>query len=95
MLIPKPEAGATAIVLLYDPSDGRIVHGLHYEVDPGGKLPDQATLEQAAHEAAAVHARDADKPLLPKLAALHADPKTFDLRRSYKVDPAKRVLVGA
>ena len=95
MLIPHPEAGDKAIVLLYNPADGRIVHGYYYEVDPGGKLPDHATLEKSAHEAAALHARAADRPLLPKLTALHADAKTFDLRKAYRVDPAKRVLVPA
>jgi hypothetical protein len=93
MLIPHSEAGAKAIVLLYDPGDGRIVHGYYYEVDAGGKLPDQATLEKAAHDAAALHAKPADKPLLPKLATLHADPKSFDLRKAYRVDPAKRVPI--
>ena len=93
MLIPHPEVGDRAIVLLYDPGSGRIVHGYHYEVDPGDKLPDRATLEKSAHEAAALHARAADRPLLSKLTALHADPKTFDLRKAYRVDPAKRVLV--
>jgi hypothetical protein len=95
MSIAPPAAGDRAVVLLYDPASGRIVHGLVYEVDPGGKLPSQAELEQSAHEAAALHAKPADRALLPKLTALHADPRSFDLRKAYRVDPAKRVLVDA
>ena len=93
MSIAATDAGDRAIVLLYNPGDGRIVHGLVYEVDAGGKLPSQAELEKSAHEAAALHARAADRPLLPKLTALHADAKTFNLRKAYKVDPSKRVLI--
>jgi hypothetical protein len=94
VLIGKPSVAHSAIVLLYDPADGRIVHGHYVEVEGGDKLPDAAALERSAREAAALHASDATKALLPKLAALHTEPKGMDMRRAWKVDTAKRVLVA-
>jgi hypothetical protein len=85
-----------AIVLLYDPTDGTIVHGHYYEVDEGGELPGRADLEKSAREhATREFDRRERKVSVDSLAALHVEPAKYRMRTAYRVDPKKRVLLEA
>jgi hypothetical protein len=88
-------AGNVAIVLLYDPADGTVIHGHYYEVDPGEKLPGQEDLEKSAREhATREFARRERRTSVEGLAALHVDPAKYRMRGvSHRVDPKNRVLV--
>jgi hypothetical protein len=85
----------SAIVLLYDPTNGTILHGLSYEIDnDGGELPDRDSLERSAreHGERELARREVPTPV-DSLAALHVDPVDFDFRRTYRVDPESRTLI--
>jgi len=88
------EGDTIAIVVLYDPRDGKIAHIHGSAVDAGSTLPDHATIEKEARDYLARYA-DKGRPRTRKLSVLHVDPKSFKPRASYKVDPKKRVLVEA
>ena len=52
----------SAIVVLYDPATGNIIHGHYCEADSSADLPDKAMLEQSAMEYAKRHAKKGVDP---------------------------------
>lgn len=84
-----------AIVLLYDPVTGAIVHAHYAGADPGAELPGRQALERQAIEYAKKW-RGARRQgvAVEKLPRLHVDPRAFRADRAYKVDVRKRTLVA-
>lgn len=80
-----------AVVVLYDPETGDIVHGHYCEADSNDELPDKSELETAAREYARRHARRGVDSA--KAQALHVEPASFRMNQKYRVDPQLRKLV--
>jgi len=91
--MPNESATHHAVVVLYDPKTGDIVHGHYCEADAEADLPSAKELEKTALESAKRHARKGVN--LTKAKVLHADPKSFQLGRQYRVDPKLKKLVEA
>ena len=88
------EIGWQALMVLYDPVNGKIAHVHYAGGDQGSKRPTRETLEQEALEyAARVPSVRARRFNVKKLSFLHLDPETFKTDRVYKVDIKKRILV--
>lgn len=82
-----------AIVLLYHPITGAIVHAHYAAADPGSELPGRQALERQAIEFAKRRGATRSGVAVAKLPRLHVDPRTFKPDRAYKVDVRKRTLV--
>jgi hypothetical protein len=89
--MPKEATTQHAVVVLYDPATGNIVHGHYCEADAGVELPSREELEKTALEYAKRHAKKGVD--LPKAKVLHIDPKEFQMGRKYRVDPKLKKLV--
>jgi hypothetical protein len=83
-----------AIVVLYDPVSGDIVHGHYCEVDPGMELPSREELEKQALDHAQTHLKPGGFDPA-KASILHVDPGTFRMDRAYRVDPKAKLLIEA
>jgi hypothetical protein len=81
----------SAIVVLYDPATGEIVHGHYCEADSSADLPGKEALEKAAMEAARHHQKKGGFDL-SKAHLLHVDPASFQMTRKYRVDPKLKKL---
>ncbi|HYU34805.1 MAG TPA: hypothetical protein VEW48_21865 [Thermoanaerobaculia bacterium] len=91
--MPNEATTQHAVVVLFDPATGTIVHGHYCEADAGVELPSREALEKTALEYARRHAKKGVD--LSKAKALHVDPKTFQMDRKYRVDPKLKKLVEA
>jgi hypothetical protein len=91
--MPNPTTTQQAVVVLYDPATGNIVHGHYCEADAGVEFPSREALEKTALEYAKRHAKKGAD--LTKASVLHVDPKALQMDRKYRVDPALKKLVEA
>ena len=82
-----------AVVVLYDPATGDIVHGHYCEAESQSDLPNKAELERTALERAKRHAKPGTQ--LARAQVLHVDPAGFEMNRLYRVDPKAKTLVEA
>jgi hypothetical protein len=89
----NPASVQQAVVVLYDPATGNIVHGHYCEADGGVEFPSREALEKTALEYARRHAKKGVD--VTKASFLHVDPKAFEMDRKYRVDPALKKLVEA
>ena len=83
----------SAIVVLYDPATGGIIHGHYCEADSSADLPDKATLERSAMEYAKRHAKKGVDPTKGQF--LHVDPSSFRMAQKHRVDVNLKKLVDA
>jgi hypothetical protein len=83
-----------AIVLLYDPVSGAIVHAHYAAADPGSELPGRQALERQAVEHAKRRGAKRHGVAVEKLRRLHVAPREFRADRAYKVDVRTRSLVA-
>jgi hypothetical protein len=81
-----------AIVILYDPDSGNVVHGHCCEVDPGIELPTREELEKCALDQARTYQEKGGLDSR-KACVLHADPVTFHMYRHYRVDLKTKNLI--
>jgi hypothetical protein len=70
------QSGFSAACLLYDPADGRVVHGHRVEVMPGAKK--QSLSEQEIEHDARYGAKHAGHPNVEKLMVLHVKDEEVD-----------------
>lgn len=77
-------------VVVYDPTDGRIVHTHHVIVLEGANMSPAKKVEQAALMLAEKAGNDRSK-----MAVLNLGSRSMDRRYRYRVDPKKRSLVRA
>jgi hypothetical protein len=89
--MPNPTTTQQAVVVLYDPATGSIVHGHYCEADAGSEFPSREELEKTALEFARRHARKGVD--VARAAILHVDPKALQMDRKYRVNPALKQLV--
>lgn len=80
-----------AVVVLYDPSTGDIIHGHYCEADSKADLPSKEALEKSAIEYAGRHHKKGIDPT--KAHVLHVDPSSFRMNRQYRVDPKLKKLI--
>ena len=69
------------LCVLYDPSNGAIVHTHWVTTLPGGRKIDEAELEKRIRERAAFRGRD-----VQGLKVLHVDPSEYKQGTRYQVD---------
>jgi hypothetical protein len=69
------------LCVLYDPSNGTIVHTHWVTTLPGGRKVDEAELERRIRERATSRGRD-----VKGLKVLHVDPKEYEPGTRYRVD---------
>ena len=81
----------SAIVVLYDPVTGDIIHGHYCEADSSAELPSNEMLEKTAIESARRHAKKGVDP--SKAHVLHVDPGSFQMDHKYRVDPKLKKLI--
>lgn len=81
----------SAVVVLFDPATGDIVHGHYCEADSSADLPDKDALEKSARE----HAKRHEKKGVDSAKAhvLHVDSGAFQMNRRYRVDLQTKKLV--
>lgn len=84
-----------AMVLLYDPFTGAIVHVHYAAADSGAELPGRQAMERQA----VAHAKQSGGTVrkgvaLDKLPRLHVDPCAFSPDRAYRIDVRTRTLVS-
>lgn len=89
------EIERAAIVLLYHPVTGAIVHVHYATADPGSDLPGRPALEREAVEYAKRRRGRRGGIAVEKLARFHTDPRRFRADRAYTIDVRKRSLVPA
>jgi hypothetical protein len=77
-----------SLVMVYDPTDGHIVHEHHFVTSRGGVHPDQEAREALALE----HARKSGHEI-SKVAMLSVKSGDFKHGSRYRVDVAQRQLV--
>jgi hypothetical protein len=80
-----------AVVVLYDPATGNIIHGHYCEADSSAELPSNEALEKSAIEYAGRHARKGIDPT--RAHVLHVDPKSFQMNHKYRVDAKLKKLI--
>jgi hypothetical protein len=69
------------LCVLYDPSNGAIVHTHWVTTLPGGRVVGQAEMEKRIRERAAFRGRD-----VQEMKVLHVDPKDYEQGTRYQVD---------
>ena len=75
------------LCVLYDPSNGAIVHTHWVTTLPGGRVVGQAEMEKRIRERAATRGRD-----VQKMKVLHLDPNEYKQGTRYRVDLEARKL---
>ena len=83
------EVERDSLVVLYEPSTGRIVHMHNVVTVNGGMHPDKNTVEKEALE----QLSQTQPSFKEKVALLHVDPSSLKPRTLYKVDTARHVLI--
>ncbi len=76
------------LCVLYDPSNGTILHTHWVTTLPGGHKVDKAELERRIRERATSRSRDVNG-----LKVLHVDPREYDQGMRYRVDVEAGKLV--
>lgn len=84
-----------AIVLLYHPVSGAIVHAHYAAADPGSAMPGRQAVEREAVEYARRRGARRNGIAVDKLPRLHVNPGRFRPDRAYAVDVRRRTLVPA
>jgi hypothetical protein len=85
---PMPETISDKICILYDPSDGRIVHVHRSTILAGGKLKTDDEVEVRAKENAAAKGHH-----VGALNILHLPAEAYDISKFYAVDVKGKKLV--
>ena len=82
------KAEEVRICVLYDPSNGAIVHTHKVTTLPRGRRLDDTAMERRIRELAKSHVADA-----PELKVLHVNPENIVMGTNYRVDVAAGKLV--
>jgi hypothetical protein len=88
-----PESAHMAIVALYDPTSGDILHWHCYCADDASDVPEPQALETEALDHARRHASDEKRKKLADASSVHFDRQSLKSRGPFRVDTKTRRLV--
>src|SRR5262245_19832497 len=88
-----PPSQHLAVVALYDPASGDILHWHCASADDAAHLPSPQALEKEAVDHALHHAPAETQPGLKKAGFVHVDQKVVKGHGPFKVDTRTRTLV--
>jgi len=88
-----PHSEHVAIVALYDPASGEILHWHYCSADDASELPTPHVLESEALDHAMRHAAEEKRKKLSEASFLHVDRQNLKSRGPFKVDMQTRGLV--
>src|SRR5262245_31984244 len=91
--IKLPESEHLAIVALYDPASGDILHWHYFCADDAAQMPSPQALEREAADHAMRHAPAETRTTLEKASFVHVDRQTLIARGPFKVDTRTRSLI--
>ena len=92
-LTKLPESEHLAIVALYDPASGDILHWHYFCADDAAQLPSPEALEREAAVHVMRHAPAEMRAKLEKASFIHVDRQAVKGRGPFKVDTPTRTLI--